>query len=231
MVGKIFEAEIAGAKRLLLKRFLMAAQIILLPINLLTVGFMTASGICNVRGGDQYMQSAAVRRTGDNTTADAILETATNTNNLCNTYEGVSDPLPCLNHSTAANAAHPSQYASFLEAIISVAMVVVFVAFGVYVWRMLRRAQQLKLLGMVKLQIRGTYNISVADAAIDAGHAMQRRVERTVVVVFSTFLFAAIYACMTVFCFSAFNLQPECGMCGECQDVATVMSMWFVFNP
>jgi hypothetical protein len=92
MVGKIFEAEIAGAKRLLLKRFLMAAQIILLPINLLTVGFMTSSGICNVRGGDQYMQSAAVRRTGDNTTADAILETATKTNNLCNTYEGVSDP-------------------------------------------------------------------------------------------------------------------------------------------
>ena len=175
------------------------------------------------------MQSAAVRRTGDNTTADAILETATNTNNLCNTYEGVSDPLPCLNHSTAANAAHPSQYASFLEAIISVAMVVVFVAFGVYVWRMLRRAQQ--LLGMVKLQIRGTYNISVADAAIYAGHAIQRRVERTVVVVFSTFLFAAIYACMWAFCFSAFNLQPECGMCGECQDVATVMSMWFVFNP
>ena len=94
MVGKIFEAEIAGAKRLLLKRFLIGAQIILLPINILTVGFMTVSGIYNVRGADQYLQSAATRRTGDNTTADVTLQTATDTNNLSNTYEGVSDPLP-----------------------------------------------------------------------------------------------------------------------------------------
>ena len=94
---------------------------------------------------------------------------------------------------------------------------------------MLRRAQQ--LLGMVKMQIRGTYNNSVADIAMDAGRAMQRRVERTVVVVFLTFLFAAIYACMWAFCFSGFNLLPECGECGECQNVATVMSMWFMFNP
>ena len=71
-----------------------------------------------------------------------------------------------------------------MRVIISVALVVVFVAFVEYVWRMLRRAQQ--LLGMVKLQIRGTYNNSVADIAMDAGRAMQRRVERTVVVVFLT---------------------------------------------
>ena len=104
-----------------------------------------------------------------------------------------------------------------------------FIAFGVYAWRVLRRAQQ--LLSAVKLHIRGTYNNSVADAAIEKGMTMQRRVERTVVVVFLTFLFQAVYACMWAFSYSASNLQTECGQCEECQDVPTVMSTWFVFNP
>ena len=83
MVGKIFEAEIAGAKRLRLKRFLLAAQIMLLSVNILAIGFMTASGIYNVLGAQQFnMQSAATRRSGDNSTADVILQIATDTNNL-----------------------------------------------------------------------------------------------------------------------------------------------------
>jgi len=94
---------------------------------------------------------------------------------------------------------------------------------------MLRRAQQ--LLGMVKMQIRGTYNNSVADIAMDAGRTMQSRVERTVVVVFLTFLFQAIYACMYAFGFSGFVLKTECGQCDECQNVGTAVSMWFLFNP
>ena len=61
---------------------------------------------------------------------------------------------------------------------------------------------------------------------MDAGRTMQRRVERTVVVVFFTLLFEAVYACMYAFCFSGFNLQPQCGECGECKDVATVMSLY-----
>ena len=79
MVGKIFEAEIAGAKRPRLKRFLMAAQIMLLSVNILAIGFMTASGISNVLGAQQFMQSAATRRSGDNSTADVILQIATDT--------------------------------------------------------------------------------------------------------------------------------------------------------
>ena len=96
MVGKIFEAEIAGAKRLLLRRFLQASQISLLLLNLLTVGFMTTSGVLNVRTGDQYMQSAATGRTGDNATAAILLGIANDTNNLSNTYEGVRNPPPSL---------------------------------------------------------------------------------------------------------------------------------------
>ena len=88
MVGEIFEAEIAE-KKLLLRRSLNAAQSILLLINILTIGFMTASGVYNVRAGDQYLQYAGTK--GDNT---ALLDNANDTNNLCNTYEGVSDPLP-----------------------------------------------------------------------------------------------------------------------------------------
>ncbi len=96
---------------------------------------------------------------------------------------------------------------------------------------MLRRTQQ--ILADVKLQIRDTdtYNNRVADAAMEKGRTMQRRVERTVVVVFLTFLFQAIYACMWAFAYSANNLQTQCGQCDECQDVPTVMSTWFVFNP
>jgi len=60
---------------------------------------------------------------------------------------------------------------------------------------------------------------------------MQSRVERTVVVVFLTFLFKAIYACMWAFAYSANNLQPQCGQCDECQDLPTVMYTWFMFNP
>ena len=89
MVGKIFEAEIAGAKRLLLRRFLKAAQITLLLLNILTIGFMVSSGVYNVRAGNQYLQYAGTK--GDN---NALLDIANDTNNLCNTYEGVSDPLP-----------------------------------------------------------------------------------------------------------------------------------------
>ena len=92
LVGKIFEAANLGAKRRLLRRFLIAAQIILLLLNILIIGLMATSGFYNVRTGDQYMQSADAGRAGDNVAAQAIVETATDTNNLCNTYEGVSDP-------------------------------------------------------------------------------------------------------------------------------------------
>jgi hypothetical protein len=88
MLCKIFEAEIAEKKRFL-RRFLNAAQIILLLINVLTIGFMTASGVQNVRGSDQYLQYAGTE--GDNTT---ILDNANDINNVANTHEGVSAPLP-----------------------------------------------------------------------------------------------------------------------------------------
>jgi len=88
MVGKIFEADVAAAKRQLLSRFLKAAQVILLLLNVLTVGFMTASGVYNVLAGDQYMLYSAT--TGDNVT---ILDNANDINNLSNINEGVSSPL------------------------------------------------------------------------------------------------------------------------------------------
>ena len=88
MVCKIFEADVAAAKQQLLSRFLKAAQAILLLLNVLTVGFMTASGVYNVRAADQYMLYSAT--TGDNVT---ILDNANHINNLSNINEGVSSPL------------------------------------------------------------------------------------------------------------------------------------------
>jgi hypothetical protein len=89
MVGKLFESGKVEAKRLLLSRFLKASQIILLLLNILSIGFMVTSGVYNVRAGNQYLQYAGSK--GNNT---ALLDIANDTNNLCNTYEGVSDPLP-----------------------------------------------------------------------------------------------------------------------------------------
>jgi hypothetical protein len=103
MVGKIFEAEVAGAKRLLLRRFLKAAQITLLLLNILTIGFMMASGIYNARASDQYMQYAAT--TGDDV---AILNSANDSNNMANTHEGVSDPIYRRHHLSASNITFPS---------------------------------------------------------------------------------------------------------------------------
>ena len=90
--------------------FLLAAQIMLLSVNILAIGFMTASGISNVLGAQQFMQSAATRRSGDNSTADVILQIATDTNNLCNKYEGVSKPPPSFHRRrrlAAANTTRP----------------------------------------------------------------------------------------------------------------------------
>ena len=88
MVCKIFAAEILEKKRRMI-RLLNFCQIILLLLNILTLGFMMTSGVYNVRAGDQYSQYAGTK---GNTTA--LLDNANDTNNLCNTYEGVSDPLP-----------------------------------------------------------------------------------------------------------------------------------------
>jgi len=70
-------------------RLLNFFQIILLLLNILTLGFMMTSGVYNVRAGNQYSQYAGTK--GNNT---ALLDNANDTNNLCNTYEGVSAPLP-----------------------------------------------------------------------------------------------------------------------------------------
>jgi hypothetical protein len=94
MVGKIFEAEIAATKRLLLSRFLKASQIMLLLLNILTIGFMITSGVYNVRAGNQYSQSAAKGRMGDKINAKTLVDVANDTDNQSNIYEGVSDPLP-----------------------------------------------------------------------------------------------------------------------------------------
>jgi len=87
MVCKIFAAEILEKQRRMI-RLLNFFQIILLLLNILTLGFMMTSGVYNVRAGNQYLQYAGTK--GDNT---ALLDNANDTNNLCNTYEGVSDPL------------------------------------------------------------------------------------------------------------------------------------------
>jgi len=63
------------------------------------------------------------------------------------------------------------------------------------------------------------------------GLAMQKRMERTIVIVFVTFLLRAIYASMFAVGFTLYDMNPNCSECGECQTTFTAMGVWFIANP
>lgn len=73
--------------------------------------------------------------------------------------------------------------------------------------------------------------MAVAKSAIEAGSAMQKRVEGTVVVVFMFFVLRAIYASMFAASFVLYDLNPNCAECEDCQSTLTVMGVWFIANP
>jgi hypothetical protein len=63
------------------------------------------------------------------------------------------------------------------------------------------------------------------------GLAMQKRMQRTIVIVFVTFLLRAIYASMFAVGFTLYDMSPNCSVCGDCQTTVTVMGVWFIANP
>ncbi len=80
-------------------------------------------------------------------------------------------------------------------------------------------------------QVKGDYNLTVAKSAMGAGLAMQKRVERTVVVVFVTFLLRAVYNLMFAAAFVRYEVNPHCPVCADCQSTLTAMGVWFIASP
>lgn len=182
--------------------------VIFLILNVTNIGVMIACGAYNVRAGHEYLRSSAAYRRDDNFTGAELLSGANSYNDRANNIQGVG---------------------SSIEAIMIVSIVIVFVAVGLYVWRVLRRAQL--LLHSISNRVKGDYNVAVAKSAIEAGSAMQKRVEGTVVVVFMFFVLRAIYASMFAASFVFYDLNPNCAECEDCQSTLTVMGVWFIANP
>jgi hypothetical protein len=63
------------------------------------------------------------------------------------------------------------------------------------------------------------------------GLSLQKRLERTVMVVFVTLSCRAIFAVMFAVGFLQFDQSPDCLVCEECQTETTAMGAWFIEYP
>jgi hypothetical protein len=123
------------------------------------------------------------------------------------------------------------QIASIFEALITVLLVVLFMVFGAYAWRLVNRAQSLLQTFSLQIQKQDKYSSSVAELAISKGRRMKLRVESIMVVVFLTFIFRAVFSCMYAYSFVDVDRRQECDLCGECQSLVLIVHIWFDCNP
>ena len=89
MLGKLLEAESVRAKRLLLKKCLNIAQITLLLLSIVAIGFMSAAGAYNALASKSFLESAAAYRAGDDTTASRVRSLAVDINDKADHNQGV----------------------------------------------------------------------------------------------------------------------------------------------
>jgi hypothetical protein len=127
------------------------------------------------------------------------------------------------------------QIATIIEALMTVSLVVLFMGFGAYAWRLVRGAENLlqkfSLQGS-RFRLRSTVaRDSVAESAMSEGRRMRMRVLWIVVVVFLTFVFRAVFSCMYAYSFVGVVRRQECDHCGECQSLVTIVHVWFDCNP
>ena len=71
----------------------------------------------------------------------------------------------------------------------------------------------------------------LVKSARDAGLSLQKRLERTIFVVFVTLSCRAIFAVMFALGFLQFDQSPDCSACEECQTELTAMGAWFIEYP
>jgi hypothetical protein len=132
-----------------------------------------------------------------------------------------------------ATRAHTAaaQISEIIEAAINVSIVTVFMVFGTYAWRMVSRAQQLLQFFSSQLRDDDVRNINMAESAINKGRRLRKRVEGIIAVVFISFFFRAIFMCLYAYSYVGVDRRAECDICGECQSDATIMHIWFDYNP
>jgi hypothetical protein len=127
------------------------------------------------------------------------------------------------------------QIATIIEALMTVSLVVMFMWFGAYAWRLVKRAQNLLQNFSLQIQQQNKYlssrGSSVAELAMSKGRRMRMRVECIMGVVFLTFVFRAVFSCMYAYSFVGVVRRQECDQCGECQSLVTIVHIWFDCNP
>ena len=115
---------------------------------------------------------------------------------------------------------------------ITLSVVVAFSVIGVWAWRVIRQTEQLLSLVEQRVQNENSHIKRIADLAIDKGKRMRMRMLVVLHIMLSAYIFRAIFECMHAFSYSGVDRSDKnCGVCGDCQIMATIMSAWFEQNP
>ncbi len=124
------------------------------------------------------------------------------------------------------------QISLWIEALITLSVVVAFAVVGVWALRAIRQTEHLLSLVEQRVQNENSRIKRIADLAIDKGKRMRLRMLVVLHIMLSAYIFRAIFECMHAFSYSGVDRSDKnCGVCGDCQSMATVMSAWFEQNP
>jgi hypothetical protein len=124
------------------------------------------------------------------------------------------------------------QISLWIEALITLSVVVAFSVVGVWALRVIHQTEHLLLLFERRVQEENSHIKRIADLAIDKGKRMRLRVLVILHLMLSAYIFRAIFECMHAYSYSGVDRSNKnCGVCGDCQNIATLMSAWFETNP
>ncbi len=119
------------------------------------------------------------------------------------------------------------QISLWIEALITLSVVVAFSVVGVWALRVIRQTEQL----LLRVELRNSHIKRIADLAIDKGKRMRMRMLVVLHIMLSAYIFRAIFECMHAFSYSGVDRNDNCGVCGDCQNISNIMAAWFETNP
>ena len=124
------------------------------------------------------------------------------------------------------------QISLWIEALVTLSVVVAFSVVGVWALRVIRQMEHLLLRVELRIHDDNSHIKRVADLAIDKGKRMRLRMLVVLHLMLSAYIFRAIFECMHAYSYSGVDRSDKnCGVCGDCQIMATIMSAWFEQNP
>ncbi len=119
------------------------------------------------------------------------------------------------------------QISLWIEALITLSVVVAFAVVGVWALRVIRQTEHL----LLRVELRNSHIKRIADLAIDKGKRMRLRLLVVLHIMLFAYIFRAIFECMHAFSYSGVDRSDNCGVCGDCQSKANIMAAWFETNP